>query len=300
MPCFSCGDREPNACGCLPACLGRRREPQRPRTSTTEHAEQDRGSISMVQMTRPVPSRVEPDHHRAPREPSGRQSVSSTSSTAGSHGQASPRGEANPRDHRADSARQGAFHLWPRTTQLEYNAGSVFATQATVSSEHKRGAQQDSPSGPPGRQLASSAGRGQSPRPSGEINRRPEGAVNAPVRPVGQQVTNIPHVSIEPVTTGRPTWLSFSVRPIEGYSIEVGVEAAIFIGPKRGHIEPVDKFVVDMARYHNREIPSQHSRMSERLFEHEDGPPRNWFIISGHARLTTNPLSRERVPIHYS
>ena len=299
MSCLGCGDRDQEACGCLSACLGRRKGPQRPRALPTELAQQDRGRIGTIQTTHPVTSHTEPGRHTVPREPSGRQDVSSMTSTAGTRDQASPRdsagqraahpdaptcGEGVPRAPQVDPAGQRPVGSWPRTTAIRYNAQSGFATQ------------QASPGGP---QPAPSAGRGQTLTPSGEIQRSSAGPRSAQLRPAGQQVANTPVPGIEPVR-GRPPGLSLTRRQMGQYSIEIAVEAAITVGPKVGQprMATLEKFVIDLARHHNREVASPHPRISERFFEQDDGPCREWFItaMSPHLTTTTSPSS-EPVPI---
>ncbi|KAF7503690.1 hypothetical protein GJ744_003368 [Endocarpon pusillum] len=129
MPCLDYGDREGNACGCIPVYLRRRRRPQRsvpPSTGQVQH------STGTAGITGPATSHMQRDQQTHQREQIERDTI---------HPAAAPGGQEHPLVPQRDSTRQQTVHSWPRSTGLEYNAQSCFAIQHTTLSSCTEGTQ---------------------------------------------------------------------------------------------------------------------------------------------------------------
>jgi hypothetical protein len=253
-----------------------------PRESTGRHA----GS--------PITSSIRPHEEAPPREMAGQQTARSV---------AAKRRERSPRAPQGDSGRQQAVYSWPRTTGIGYNPQSGFAPQQTILPRRQEGIQQDPRSDQTQHQPAPSAGRGQSATPIGNIERKSAGAGGAQLQPAHQEVTNLPVPGTGPVKGGLPALPLTARRMVDFYLIDVGFQAAITISPKSGPLDPatLESFVTGVARNYNRQVPSQHPRMEEKLFEFDEGPSSHlWSMETMDPDLVDTSSSRETAPVQYS
>jgi hypothetical protein len=253
-----------------------------PRESTGRHA----GS--------PMTSSIRPHEETPPRDTAGQPTARSV---------AAKRREGSPRAPPGDSGRQQAVYSWPRTTGIGYNPQSGFALQQTILPGRQEGIQQDPRSDQTPRQPAPSTGRGQSATPIGDIERKSAGAGGAQLQLARQEVTNLPIPGTGPVKGGLPA-PPLTARRMEGFHlIDVGFRAAITIGPKSGPLDPatLESFVTGVARNYNTQVPSQHPRMEEKLFEYDEGPSSHlWSMETMDPDLVDASSSRGIAPVQNS
>jgi hypothetical protein len=225
-----------------------------PRASTGRHA----GS--------PMTSSIRPHEESPPCKMAGEQTARSV---------AAKRREGSPPTPQGSSGRQQAVYSWPHTTGIGYNPQSGFAPQQTILPRRQEGIQQDPRSDQTQHQPAPSAGRGQSATPIGDIERKSAEAGGAQLQPAHQEVTNLPVPGTGPVKGGLPALPFTARRMVDFYLINVSFQAAITISPKSRPLDPatLESFVTGVARNYNRQVPSQHPRMEEKLFEFDEGPP---------------------------
>ena len=277
MPCLGCNDQDGEVCGCISACLGRRRRPQRPEALSTRRAPREVANTSMLQLTAIQTARIESGEQTSSRDTAGLQAVRSTTS------------RGLPRDQ--------AFPSEPAEGQAVLSAAATREGRVTHRSQNDSMREQTAHL--EGRQSSASEAETQhirSGRP--QVAGRTDLRTTSPAGPVAEAA--IHRVSPASAVAERPSRPSLTMPRTGGREFEVCIDALIMIGLKniQDLTASIDSFIDELAKNYNRATPVQHPRM-RKSFMHESDEPRNEWICRKTVWNQPNPptLRRAREPL---
>lgn len=247
MPCLGSSDRDRECCGCVPACLGRRRRPQRPEAPSIRRAPREVANTSMIQMTAAGTPRSANDQQTPSMDIAAVQAVAEGQAVPSAANTRAPRGTHHSHN---DMTRRQASHL-EGSQSLSLGAEPQHIT----------------------------AGRSGHLQVAGRANLRvPSPAGPLPSGPAIEAA--IHRVSPASAVAGRASTASSVMPRTGGREFEVRIDAALWIGlsSEQNNTASLDPFIDELAENYNRATPVQHPRMRRSLLPEREDPRNEWVI----------------------